>query len=129
MTAPSSRKLADALRAAGLEDLAVRAEADEWHDYLSPHALPAMAAAKELSLAGVKANLDNDRAKVLATANIRLRLINGEFDASPEEGDAWAASAEGVAAFDMMVRGGSARSEQPAEDDDDRDRPDREEQG
>src|SRR5262245_7856860 len=105
MTAATSQKLADALRAGGLEELARRAEADEFHDFLSPHATPEMELAAELSRASVEADLAHDHAKAVAATDIRGRVINGEFDASKEESDAWAASPEGQAAFAELVRG------------------------
>ena len=93
MTAKSSQKLADALRAAGFEDLAVRAETDEFHDYLSPHDLPAMALNIELTALGPGADA------------IHELFIQGEFDATEEESDEWAASPEGQEAFGRLVRG------------------------
>jgi hypothetical protein len=92
MTAKSSQKLADALRSAGFEELAQRAELDEFHDYKSPHDLPAMALNIELTALGPKAT------------PIRQKFLNGDFDATDEESDEWAASPEGQDAFARLVR-------------------------
>lgn len=102
MTAPSSQKLADVLKAAGLMGLAMRAEQDEFHDFLSPHATPEMLLAEELAkLSGDPAN--SERARV-AAHHIRNRLIDGEFDATKAESDEWAASPEGRAAFAALIK-------------------------
>lgn len=93
MTAQSSQKLADALRAAGFETLAQRAELDEFHDYLSPHDLPAITLNIELAALGPGAKA------------IRARFLDGDFDATAEEGDAWAASPDGQDAFGRLIRG------------------------
>jgi len=93
MTAKSSQKLADALRAAGFETLAQRAEQDEFHDYLSPHDLPAITLNIELAALGPG-----------ATA-IRQQFLEGDFDATDKESDEWAASPEGQDAFARLVRG------------------------
>ena len=103
MTAETSQHLADVLRAAGFEDLASRAEADEFHDFLSDHAFP------ELRLADELADLMNrdstPQAQRIAAHHIRMRLIDGEFDASLKESDEWAASPEGQAAADALLKG------------------------
>jgi len=102
MTAESSQKLADALRAAGLEKLAQRAELDEFHDYLSPHDLPAIALGVELAaIINGKLSLDIKT----AAKKIRQRHLNGDFDATDAESDAWAASPEGQEAFARLIRG------------------------
>jgi hypothetical protein len=101
MTAKTSQHLADALRAAGFDSLAQRAEADEFHDFLSPHTFPEMqldAALVEL----IQSETGDRKTSALA---IRSRHHNGEFDASNEESDDWAASAEGQAAFNELTKG------------------------
>jgi hypothetical protein len=94
MTAKTSEKLAVALEAAGLKALAIRARTDEFHDYLSDHVFP------ELELVGLLL-----RAGTPAAMGLRRRVIDGEFDASREESDEWAASPEGQAAFAELVKG------------------------
>ena len=97
LMAPTSRKLAAVLNDAGFCGLAMRAELNEFHDYFSPHALPTMRLADELAkLVGDTKLSERTR---LAAHHIRLRVIDGEFDASQEESDEWAASPEGQAAF------------------------------
>jgi hypothetical protein len=97
MTAKTSQKLANALRNAGLEELAVRAEADEFHDFLSPHTFP------EMMLADLLADAIRDETLLEGTrmdaGSIRKRLINGDFDADEDESEEWAASPEGQAVF------------------------------
>jgi hypothetical protein len=103
MTAATSQKLADTLRAAGFEALALRAEADEFHDFLSPHATPEMQLAQEL--AHVITDKSVSERERTAADHIRTRLINGDFDASKEESDDWAESPEGQHAFKKLLKG------------------------
>ena len=103
MTAATSQKLADTLRAAGFEILAQRAEADEFHDFLTPHALPDLLLDQEL-VAIIKDESRKPLERQAATY-IRMRHHNGEFDASKEESDDWAASPEGQDAFNRLVKG------------------------
>jgi hypothetical protein len=106
MTARTSQKLADTLRAAGFEDLAVRAEADEFHDYLSPHAMPEMMLDRELYALAFDATLtDLTDQQRIAAQNIRARHHNGEFDADLKESDEWAASEAGQEAFRLLKEG------------------------
>lgn len=98
MTERTSQKLADALRGAGLEELAKRAELDEFHDFKSPHDLPELYLDMEL-LAAIKANPSNRK-----IAKIRGRLHLGDFDADKTESDAWAASPEGQETLGLLVR-------------------------
>jgi hypothetical protein len=88
MTEPSSENLARVLDEAHLHDLAARARADEFHDFKSPHALPEHELVNELRKTG------GMTAKAIAQ-----RVIDGEFDATKEESDAWAASPEGQEAI------------------------------
>lgn len=100
-TAKTSQHLADTLRAAGFLELAQRAEADEFHDFLSPHAMPDMLLDRELyALASDPSLTDQLR---IAASMIRSRHHNGEFDASAEESDEWAQSEDGLATFDALV--------------------------
>jgi hypothetical protein len=95
MTAKTSQKLADVLRAAGFEDLAKRAETDEFHDFLSPHALPEMMLDEEL--------VDLIKRGYPAAKDIRARHHEGEFDASTAESDEWARSEDGKATFNELL--------------------------
>lgn len=102
MTARTSQKLADALRAAGFEQLAKRAELDEFHDYLSPHDLPEIMLDMEL-VAIIKGTMSK---KVKATAQaIRERLHQGDFDADKKESDDWAKSPDGQDTFKRLIDG------------------------
>lgn len=107
MTAATSQRLADALRAAGILTLAERAEKDEFHDYLSPHATPTIILANEL--VGIINDTTHEQHTRTAAHNIRVRVINGEFDATEEESNEWAASAEGQATFDRLVKDVSSK--------------------
>ena len=75
MSAKTSQNLANALREKGFEDLAKRAEADEFHDFLSNHPVPALLLMEELEKTGNKELVE--------------RHLNGEFDASLEESEEW----------------------------------------
>lgn len=87
-------KLAQALREAGLDAMAAKAAEGFYHDFLSPLDMPCLALAQHLAEVGTPAALA-----------VRRRHMNGEFDATKEESDDWAASPEGQAAFDMLKRG------------------------
>jgi hypothetical protein len=102
VTARTSQLCADALRCAGFEDLAKRAEADEFHDFLSPHATPELILVHELT---AKMMAAKDNREHIAAANLRQRVINGDFDADLKESDDWAASPEGQAAFEQLMKG------------------------
>jgi hypothetical protein len=103
MTAKTSQKLADTLRAAGFEELAQRAEADEFHDFFSSsdRADPAVALDQELE----RLIQSETGARKTAAVNIRARHHNGEFDASKEESDDWANGPDGQDAFRRLVEG------------------------
>jgi hypothetical protein len=102
MTAPTSQHLADTLRSAGFEELARRAEADEFHDFLSDHELPETMLDNELVKLIKGASSERER---LAATNIRMRHHEGEFDASKEESDEWAESPDGQDAFRRLIKG------------------------
>lgn len=95
MTAKTSQHLADTLRAAGFEALAVRAEADEFHDFLSPHAMPETMLDFEL--------VDLIKQGHAGAQTIRDMHHNGDFDASIEESDEWAQSEDGKATFNELL--------------------------
>ena len=93
----STHKLHAALRKAGLDELAERAKAEEFHDYFSPHAAPLMKLHEELQAVGTP-----------AAQALMARVVNGDFDATSEESDEWAASPEGQEAFASLVGQGKA---------------------
>lgn len=100
MTAATSQKLADTLRYAGFEALAKRAEADEFHDFLSPHDLPDLMLDNELIALMRGARTERER---IAAGNIRDRHHQGDFDASKAESDDWAESPDGQDAFSRLI--------------------------
>lgn len=85
--------LAEALEKAKLPEMAAKARTGYYHDFLSPLATPCLQLAEDLAAAGT----------VEAMA-LRARHLNGEFDATKEESDDWAASPDGQAAFSQLVR-------------------------
>lgn len=91
----SSTRLADALEAEGFPLLAKRARKHEFHDFLSPHAMPQHELVEEL-------RERSDRVGLI-TGRLIDRVTGGEFDASKEEADEWAASPEGQAIMDGLT--------------------------
>lgn len=91
---PSSELLAQALERANLRVLAVRARRDEFHDFKTPHTMPQHVLVAELNGEGGR-----------AARELIERVIAGEFDATKEESDAWAASPEGQATFAELLKG------------------------
>lgn len=87
--------LAEALDAAGLNHMAAKAREAYYHDYLSPLDTPQLVLLEELQRAALTGNA--------AAIPLRQRVIDGDFDASKEEGDEWAASADGQAAFGRLL--------------------------
>jgi hypothetical protein len=83
--------LAQELEKAGLTEMAEKAREGWYHDYLSPLALPCQQLEADLKAVGT-----------LEAKALRQRHLNGEFDASREESDAWATSPEGQAAFGSL---------------------------
>ena len=70
--------LAAELYKAGLDDMALRASQGYYHDYISPLATPCIQLAADLAAVGTP--------EAMA---LRTRHLNGEFDASQEEGEEW----------------------------------------
>lgn len=82
-----------------------------YHDYLSPLAMPEIQLVSDLkAVAKTPATPRNSRPLLLGLAD---RVVNGDFDASKEESDAWARSPEGQETFrqlrDDALFGGMAR--------------------
>jgi len=84
--------LAAELTKAELPEMATHAAAGYYHDYLSPLAMPCLQLAADLAKAGTPAALA-----------LRARHINGEFDATKEESDDWAASPDGQEVFSHLI--------------------------
>lgn len=89
--------LAQELRKAGLNELADKAATGYYHDFLSPLDTPELQLLADLQDARIAGA---DEAKTSAIIN---RHLNGEFDASKEESDEWAASPDGKAAYAMLL--------------------------
>lgn len=95
---PSTRRLYEAITTAigtfrkptpDEERLLRLARQDYYHDFMSPSAMPATELVSHLRLAGL-----NELAE---------RAMGGEFDATKEEADAWAATDEGRATFQELM--------------------------
>ena len=86
-------RLADELRKAGLEDMAAKAAEGYYDDYLSPLDTPIVTLVSDLGKAGTAP------AKVL-----RVRAMNGDFDATADEAEVWAASPEGQETMTKFYR-------------------------
>jgi hypothetical protein len=84
----SKDHLADALREAGLPEMAGLAAEGYYHDFLSPLVMPEKQLVSDLTMIGSPAAL------VLCE-----RVKQGDFDPSDEESDAWASSPDGHAAM------------------------------
>jgi len=76
-----------------MAQIAVRASQGQYHDYLSPHPMPAVVFQDDITTL------------IELCVNLRVRHANGDFDATAEEGDEWAASAEGQATMAKLMRG------------------------
>lgn len=93
--------LAAALREAGLDAMADKAATGYYHDFLSPLDLPEIQLVNDLGFAATTTH----RHRQDAIMALRKRVIDGEFDASTEESDDWAASEDGQDAFHRLTRG------------------------
>jgi len=89
--------LADELMKLGLMDMSLKARSGYYHDYLSPLATPELQLCEDL-MAAVSAPGSNAD----GIMRLRRRVINGDFDATTEESDEWAASPEGQEAFRQL---------------------------
>jgi hypothetical protein len=83
------------------KDMIQRAIDGYYHDYLSPLTFPEIQLVADLrELTTLPATPRNSRPLLRKMAQ---RVIDGEFDASKEESDAWAASPEGQETFRQLV--------------------------
>jgi hypothetical protein len=107
----TTTKLGRALREADAPAAMIaRAERGYYHDYLSPLALPELGLVTELRrVAGEPGRRSLSRAALLAVAEA---VIDGQFDASKAESDAWARSPEGRETFRLLT-GGTGQAEPP----------------
>lgn len=97
--------LAAELRKAGLNEMADKAATGHYHDFLSPLNFPDLQLAVDLATAGTPAALA-----------LRARHLNGEFDATTEESEAWAASADGQDAMAKLIADKPRLGDAPIED-------------
>ncbi len=93
----SKDRLAKELHDIGLDDMARKAAAGWYHDFLSPLATPDL----QLSLDLVDATMAGNK----HANELRMRHHAGEFDATKEESDEWARSPEGQEAFKRLIDG------------------------
>lgn len=94
MTEHTKDKLAAALRDVGLDSMADKAATGFYHDFMSPLATPELQLLNDLAAVVVHTSRhDVEAAKKIL--ELQHRVVNGDFDATTEEGDAWAESAEG----------------------------------
>lgn len=100
-TAKTSEHLAQELEKVGLNELAAKARANHYHDYFSESATPISDLVNDLADAGHKAEAGHARRAILT---LRTRAINGDFDASDEESNEWAASQDGRETFDSLIK-------------------------
>lgn len=77
-------KLAAALRDIDLQEMADKAATGYYDDFLS-----------ELTMPMIQLVSDLERVGTTPALQLRKRVIEGEFDSTKEEADAWAASPEG----------------------------------
>jgi hypothetical protein len=96
-------QLAEALRGVGLNDMADKAATGYYHDFLSPLDLPEIVLVNQLNIEAIAQENNPERRHAIMA--LRDRVINGDFDASQEESDDWAASPEGQAAFGNLTSG------------------------
>jgi hypothetical protein len=92
--------LADELMKLGLMDMSLQARGGFYHDFLSPLDTPELQLINDLAAAARAAT-----GKAPEIWILRQRVVNGDFDASREESDEWAASEEGQAAFRKLRKG------------------------
>lgn len=91
-TALSQKKLAAALLEAGAPgEMVAKALANHYHDFLSPLAMPEMALVEEARAQGLTSIVEG--------------VLEGRWDATKEESDAWAASPDGQETFRKLVSG------------------------
>jgi hypothetical protein len=92
MTLHTNDRLAIELSKLGLNEMAEKATTGWYHDYMSPLDAPCIQLVNDLSNVGTPEAME-----------LRKRVINGDFDATKEEGDEWASSEEGQATFRSLL--------------------------
>jgi hypothetical protein len=84
-------------------DMIARAVDGYYHDYLSPLTFPEMQLVSDLKLLARQPTTGPKARANLAV--LAQRVADGDFDASKEEADEWAASSEGQEAFRELAGG------------------------
>jgi hypothetical protein len=92
-------KLATALRDVGLNEMADKAATGWYDDYLSPLDMPIVTLVNDLAVAAARPT-EIAPEKIM---KLRKRAMEGDFDATAEESDAWAASPEFQEAFARLL--------------------------
>ena len=92
----SKDRLADELSKIGLHEMAEKAANGWYHDFLSPLATPDIQLNFDLLEAAIHGNKQANE--------LRLRFIDGEFDATKEESDEWAKSPEAAETFRELMK-------------------------
>lgn len=92
--------LAAELRAAGLNNMADKAADGYYHDFLSPLATPSLQLADDLTTFANAPSLSEPRR--MAVRALLERHMNGEFDSSHEESEAWESSDEAAEIFKRL---------------------------
>jgi hypothetical protein len=74
-----------------------------WHDYVSPLNFPAMALVEHLQILASQPTTSPESAKQIM--ELMRQVVNGEFDGTKEEADAWFKSPEGRKAMNDLMHG------------------------
>lgn len=93
--------LAEALRWAGLPDMANKAAAGYYHDYLSPLPFPEMQLISDLNEAKEKAK---DKRQIRNIDVVIERHMRGAFDATTKESEDWIKSKDGQETFKELIK-------------------------
>lgn len=92
-------KLAAALREVGLDHMAALAAEGHYHEFLSSLPLPLITLVTDMG----DAARDAEQMKRIAILELRRQVIEGDFDASHEESEAWANSDDGKRTFGDLL--------------------------
>ena len=92
----SKDRLAQELHNIGLHEMAEKAANGWYHNFLSPLAAPDIQLNFDLLEASICGNKQANE--------LRLRFIDGEFDATKEESDEWAESPEAAETFRELMK-------------------------
>lgn len=107
------KKLVEALEAIrGVPPVMIdRAAVGYYHDYLSPLTFPELELVKNLLHLAMETTTGPKSKQALLS--LRQAVIDGEYDATKEESDAWAASPEGQETFRLLTQGKKPKKGKP----------------